>query len=179
MLHLALLSHSPLAQRQRRSASTTSRAAHYGGNFKPTYAYIGNGKTSATSSTPSTCTVASNGTVSFIRVGTCTLTASAAATADYLATTGTPQSFNIGQSTTTISIKNIPSNAKKGGSFTPTYNYIGDGTTSSTSSTPSVSHCVWNCCRPYGYRWHLHTDGARHGKVQLRRHGRKPAVIYG
>jgi uncharacterized repeat protein (TIGR03803 family) len=90
-------------------------SAAYGGSFTPTFAYNGNGKTSVTSSTPSKCTVAKKGVVSFVGVGTCTLTANATATADYLAATGAPQSFNIDQATTTISIKNIPKSAKKGG----------------------------------------------------------------
>jgi hypothetical protein len=114
-------------------------SAAFGGSFKPTFAYIGNGKTAATSSTPTKCTVANNGVVSFVGVGNCILTANATATADYLAAIGSPQSFNIGQATTTISIKNIPKNAKLGGSFTPTYNYTGDGTTSSTSSTSTCT----------------------------------------
>jgi hypothetical protein len=92
-------------------------SAAYGGSFTPTFAYNGNGKTSVTSSTPSKCTVAKKGVVSFVGVGTCTLTANATATADYLAATGAPQSFNIDQATTTISIKNIPKSAKKGGEF--------------------------------------------------------------
>jgi uncharacterized repeat protein (TIGR03803 family) len=113
-------------------------SAAFGGSFTPTLAYNGNGKTSVTSSTLSKCTVAKNGVVSFVGVGTCTLTANATATQDYLAATGDPQSFSIGQATTTISIKNLPKNAKRGGSFTPTYNYTGDGTTSTTSSTPTI-----------------------------------------
>jgi hypothetical protein len=120
------------------SINNIPSSAAYAGSFKPTYAYIGNGKTSATSSTPGICTVANNGTVNFIGVGTCTLTANGAATADYLAANGTPQSFNIGKATTTISIKNIPNSAKKGNNFTPTFNYVGDGTISTTSSTPGT-----------------------------------------
>lgn len=53
------------------------------------------GATSVVSNTPSTCTV-SGGTVSFVAVGTCSLTASVAATTNYAALTGQPQTFNIG-----------------------------------------------------------------------------------
>jgi FG-GAP repeat len=113
-------------------------SAAYGGSFKPTYAYVGNGKTSATSSTPTICSVANNGVVSFISVGTCELTANATASADYLAATGSPHRFPIGKATTTISIKNLPKSAQKNASFTPTYNYVGDGSTFTTSNTPSV-----------------------------------------
>jgi trimeric autotransporter adhesin len=112
--------------------------AAYGGLFTPTYAYAGNGKTSTTSNTLSTCTVSGMGVVNFVGTGTCTLIAHAAATVNYAAATGSPQSFTIAQATTTISIKNIPNNAKRGVSFTPTYNYIGDGTPSTTSSTPAT-----------------------------------------
>jgi uncharacterized repeat protein (TIGR01451 family) len=44
-------------------------------------------------------------------------------------------SFEANPLTTTISINNIPTSAVVGGSFTPTYTYTGDGTTSVTSST--------------------------------------------
>jgi hypothetical protein len=111
--------------------------AMYGKSFVPTYAYSGDGKTSATSSTLSVCKV-TDGKVGFVGVGTCTLTAHANAGTNYAAVNGSPQSFAIAKATTTISVKNIPTNAKKGGNFTPTYNYIGDGTASVTSSTTSV-----------------------------------------
>ena|SRR5215510_15023031 len=48
------------------------------------------------------------------------------------------RSFMIAQATTTISIKNIPNAAKRGGSFTPAYAYTGDGTPSTVSSAPAV-----------------------------------------
>jgi hypothetical protein len=65
-----------------------------GGSFTPTYAYVGDGVTSVTSSTPAVCTVAA-GLVSFVAAGTCTLTAHATATANFLAATGSPQSFAV------------------------------------------------------------------------------------
>ncbi len=78
--------------------------AVYGGSFTPTYLYSGTGTPtkSTTSSTTSVCTVAANGLVSFVGVGTCTLTAHATATADNLAATGNPQSFSVGKATQTI-----------------------------------------------------------------------------
>ena len=112
-------------------------SAVFGGSFTPAYAYSGDGNTSTTSSTPGTCTV-SGGIVSFVGVGTCTLTANATATTNFAAATGNAQSFTIGQATTTISISNIPGSAVSGGSFTPTFAYTGDGTTSVTSGTPST-----------------------------------------
>jgi hypothetical protein len=112
--------------------------ALYGGSFTPVYAYTGNGNKSTTSSTLSTCTVSNKGVINFVGAGTCTLTANASATINYAAATGSPQSFTIAQATTTISIKNVPGNAKKGASFTPTYAYTGDGTPSTTSNTPAT-----------------------------------------
>ena len=85
------------------------------------------------------CAVSGN-TVKFVGVGTCTLTPSATATANYTAVTGAPQSFAVGKATPTIYIGNIPTNAVRGGSFVPVFNYSGNGTPveSVTSFTPSV-----------------------------------------
>jgi hypothetical protein len=113
-------------------------AAGDGGSFTPTYAYAADGNTSVTSNTPGTCTV-SGGLVNFVGPGLCTLVAHATATVNYMAATGSLQSFTIGRSTLAISINNIPSGAMYGGSLTPTYAYTGNGTTFVTSSTP------WNC----------------------------------
>jgi endonuclease G len=63
-----------------------------GRSFEPRFDYDGDGATSVSSSTPSVCTV-SGDTVNFLSAGTCTLTAHAAATASYLAATGSPESF--------------------------------------------------------------------------------------
>jgi sugar lactone lactonase YvrE/uncharacterized protein (DUF2345 family) len=113
----------------------------YGSSFTPGYTYSGNGSPieSTASSTPGVCTVTS-GMVSFVGVGTCTLTPSATATTDYSAVTGGAQSFTVGQATPTISINNTPSTPSYGGSFTPTYSYSGNGnpTDSTSSSTPGV-----------------------------------------
>ncbi|PYT47137.1 MAG: hypothetical protein DMG44_19010 [Acidobacteria bacterium] len=120
------------------SINNIPSGAVYGGSFTPAYTYTGNGKTSATSNTPSTCTVSNKGLVSYVGVGTCTLVADATATANYAAATGSPQSFTIAQATTTIAIKNLPNTARTGRSFTPTYKYIGDGATSATSNTTGI-----------------------------------------
>jgi hypothetical protein len=113
----------------------------YGGSFTPTYSYSGNGTPTelTASSTPTVCTV-SNGLVSFVGVGSCALTASATATTDYNAVTGSAQSFNVGAATPTISISNVPSSPVYGSNFTPTYSYSGTGspTESVASSTTAV-----------------------------------------
>ncbi|MGB0064807.1 MAG: RHS repeat-associated core domain-containing protein, partial [Terracidiphilus sp.] len=71
-------------------------SATYGGSFAVTYTYSGNESpiVSVSSSTPGVCT-ASGITVSFVGIGTCTLAASASATPDYAAVTGSPQSFTV------------------------------------------------------------------------------------
>jgi hypothetical protein len=46
--------------------------------------------------------------------------------------------LTVNQATPTISISNIPSGAVYNGSVMPTYAYIGDGTTSVTSNSPSI-----------------------------------------
>jgi hypothetical protein len=120
------------------SISNIPIGAVYDDILSPVYAYTGAGKASATSDTPGTCTVGKNGRVSFVGVGTCTLVAHATATANYEAATGSPQSFTIAQAIPTITIKNLPNNPKKGGSFAPTYKYTGDGVPSVISSTPGT-----------------------------------------
>ena len=124
--------------------------AVYGGSFTPTYLYSGNGSPSesVTSSTTLVCTV-SGTVVNFVGVGSCTLTASATTTTDYSQATGSPQSFNVGKATPTISINNLPGNALYGGTFTPTYLYSGNGSpsesvTSSTTPVCTVSGAVVN-----------------------------------
>ena len=63
-----------------------------GKSFAPRFDYDGDGQTSVTSSTPAVCGVI-GATVDFQSAGTCTLTASAAATVNYTAATGAPESF--------------------------------------------------------------------------------------
>src|SRR5262249_43233014 len=81
------------------SVNNIPSGAIIGGSFSPTYAYLGDGVPSVTSSaaTASICTV-SAGSVKYVGVGTCTITANATAGLNYTATTGTPQSFTIGLS---------------------------------------------------------------------------------
>jgi endonuclease G, mitochondrial len=108
-----------------------------GDAFVPAFNYAGDGATSVTSSTPTRCSV-SGGTVTFLKAGTCTLVAHAAATANFAAATGPAQSFAITKRTATISITNIPADADLGESFTPIVAYTGDGTTHVRSETQLV-----------------------------------------
>ena len=78
------------------SISDIPASAVAGGNFTVTYSYSGDGSPteSVSSSTTSVCAVAGN-TVTYVGAGTCALQASATATTDFTAVTGSAQSFNI------------------------------------------------------------------------------------
>ena len=118
--------------------SNLPAAGTYGGGFTAVVGTNGDGTTSVTSSTPLVC--GANGlTVTYVGVGTCTLTAHVAAGTDYAAADGNPQSFSVGQGTpTTPSISNLPAAGTYGGGFTALVGTNGDGTTSVTSSAPLV-----------------------------------------
>jgi len=83
------------------SINNIPAGAAYGGSFTPIYTYVGDGTTSTTSGTTSTCTVTS-GVVNFVGVGICTLTAHAAAGTNYAAVDGSAQSVTI--SSTSVSL---------------------------------------------------------------------------
>jgi hypothetical protein len=68
-----------------------------GGTFVPFVSTTGDGTTSVTSSTSSVCTV-SSGTVSYIGVGNCSLTAQVAAGTNYGSASGSAQGFGVGPS---------------------------------------------------------------------------------
>ena len=123
------------------SISNLPASGTYGGSFTPTYTVTSGdtGTTSVTSNSTSICTVTS-GTVNYVGVGTCSLTAHVAATTDYAAASGSAQTFTIGVATPTVSISNLPASGTYGGSFTPTYTVTsGDtGTTSVTSNSTSI-----------------------------------------
>jgi hypothetical protein len=80
-----------------------------GGSFTPTVATNGDGATSATSSTAGVCTVTA-GVVSYVAVGTCTLTAHVAAGTNYTAADGNPQSFTVSPAVVTT-VPSAPTSA--------------------------------------------------------------------
>ncbi len=98
------------------SISNLPTNAVYGGSYMAAYSYTGNGMPSVSSSTTSVCK-ATGSSVSFVGVGTCTLKASATATTNYAAVTGSAQSFTVGQATQTITLTNVPSSAAYKSSF--------------------------------------------------------------
>ncbi len=110
----------------------------FGGGFTATVSTDGDGTTSITSNSTSVCTV--NGfAVSYVAVGTCSLTAHVAAGTDYTAADGTPQTFDVTRGTpTTPTISNLPNSNQYGGGFTATVSTTGDGATSVTASPSSV-----------------------------------------
>ncbi len=123
------------------SISNLPASGVYNGSFSATYTVTAGdaGATSVTSNSTSVCTVSGN-TVSYINVGTCSLTAHVGAATGFAAASGTAQTFNVGQATPTVSIANLPASGVYNGSFTPTYNVTGGdaGATSVTSNSTSV-----------------------------------------
>jgi hypothetical protein len=118
-------------------------SASYGGSLAPSFSTSSDGTVfSTTSSTSSVCAV-NGSTVSFVGVGTCSLTASVAATLTYPAATGTAQVFTVGQATPTVTITNMPASSKEGSAFSPKVATSGNGTVFSVSST-STSVCTVN-----------------------------------
>jgi hypothetical protein len=110
----------------------------YQGSFTATVGTNSDGTASVTSSTTSVCTI--NGfTVSFVNVGTCTLTPHVTSGTDYVASTGSAQSFAVGLATpATPTIINIPAGATEFAGFTATVSTNGDGATSVGSISTAV-----------------------------------------
>jgi hypothetical protein len=103
----------------------------YGGSFTPTFAYIGDGKPSVTST--GTCTVnPSTGAVSFAGAGTCSLTAHASQGTNYKATDGSPQSFTINQRPSTLTLSG-PSSVVFGTCTAQTFKTVLSDTLTSTA----------------------------------------------
>jgi hypothetical protein len=120
--------------------------AIYGGSFTPTFDKLGDGATSVTSLTASTCKVGGT-VVNFVGYGYCILQASVAEGTNYLAGTGNAQPLTIGVLSGAVNINNIPGKAVYGGSFTPTFTKLGDGmalVTSLTTGTCTVTAGVVN-----------------------------------
>jgi hypothetical protein len=123
------------------SVSDLPAAAAFDGSFVATVATDSDGTPSVTSSTSDVCTVSivDNLTVDFVGVGQCTLTAHVAASANYVAADGDPQTFAVAQAVpTTPTITDLPSSAGFGGNFVASVDTNGDGTTSVTSGTTDV-----------------------------------------
>jgi hypothetical protein len=65
-----------------------------GASFTPTYTKLGDGVASTASLTPAICSVGSAGLVSFLTIGACNLQAAITAGTNYLAASGTVQTFS-------------------------------------------------------------------------------------
>ena len=111
-----------------------------GGSFVAAVSTNGDGTKSVTSNSNLVCTVAGDGvTVTFVGVGTCSLTAHVAAGVNYAAASGTAQAFSVGPGAPTLpTISNIPPSPIFGGNFTASVSTNGDGTKSVTSNSTSV-----------------------------------------
>ena len=87
-----------------------------------------------------TSTGTDGSTISLVGAGTCTVQADQAGDATYAQAPSVQRAFTVSQATPTVSITNIPSSGSAfvGSTFSPSYDYAGDGGTSTTSSTPSI-----------------------------------------
>ncbi len=95
-----------------------------------TYAVVGD--------TASGCAI-SSGQLTSTSAGTCLVTATKAADANYIAASSAQTTVTVGQATPTApTITNPPTSGIFGGGFTAVVNTNGDGTRSVTSSTPTV-----------------------------------------
>ena len=110
----------------------------FGGGFTAIVSTDGDGTTSVTSSTPGVCTTRGL-SVSYVGVGTCSLTVQVAAGPNYLGGSAAAPSFTVGRADpSNPTITNTPSPANEFFGFTAVISTTGDGTTSVTSNTPAV-----------------------------------------
>jgi hypothetical protein len=84
--------------------SNIPSSAVFGGSFTPAFTKAGDGAASASSLTPTKCTVSNAGVVDYIGAGTCTLQASVTQGTNHLAATGAQQSFTIDQASSTTTV---------------------------------------------------------------------------
>ena len=112
--------------------------AHVGHSFTATVSTTGDGNVSITSATPGVCSV-SGLQVSLLAAGTCTLTPSVATSTNYLASTGSHQSFTVSRSTpSSVSISGLSPSVGVSTTKTVTITTNSDGRGSITTTTPSV-----------------------------------------
>ncbi len=111
----------------------------YGGGFTATVTTDGDGVTSVTSNSTGVCTVSGGVTVSFVAIGTCSLTAHVGPGTNYTSADGSAQTFGVGQAIPTPpTISNLPGSAAFHGSFVASVSTNGDGTKSVTSNSTGV-----------------------------------------
>ena len=95
--------------------SNIPTSAYFGGGFTPAVSTDGDGATSVTSSTGGVCVVGPDSSVSYVGVGTCTLTAHVAQGTNYTAADGSPQSFTVlGFTITTTSLSDTTPGTRYG-----------------------------------------------------------------
>jgi hypothetical protein len=93
------------------SITNMPASARKGGSFNPTFTTSGNSTVfTATSTTPSVCTVIATGTVHFVGTGTCSLTATVAATTNYTtaSSSATTQSSSAAKTTPSSGAAKLP-----------------------------------------------------------------------
>ena len=122
------------------SISDLPGSGTYGSSFTAIVATNGDGAKSVVSSTPTFCSVGSDGlTVTYVGVGQCSLTAQVGDGTNYTAGTGTAQTITVGRASPTPSaISNLPTSATYGSAFVASVATTGDGTPSVASTSTSI-----------------------------------------
>ncbi len=120
------------------SISDLPPSGAFGDGFTATVDTTGDGAVSVTSNSVGVCTV-SGLDVSYVGVGTCSLTAHVATGTNYSAADGSAQSFDVGRAVpSTPSISDLPPSGAFGDGFTATVDTTGDGAVSVTSNSLGV-----------------------------------------
>ena len=117
--------------------STAPTDAKVGGSYTPTATATSGLSVTFGTSTPEVCTF-SDGTVSFIATGECIVTADQAGDESYAAAPQATQSFTVKQDQTISFTSTAPTDAKVGGSYTPTATATSGLTVTFGTSTPEV-----------------------------------------
>ena len=122
------------------SISNPPGSGTYGGSFTADVATNGDGTKSVTSNSTSVCTVGGDGlTVTYVGLGTCSLTSHIAQGTNYLAGEGSAQTFSVARATPAPpTISNLPATAIYGNNFTAVLASQGDGAPSVTSTSTNV-----------------------------------------
>ena len=121
------------------SITNLPTGSSYGGGFVPKISTDGDGAKTVTSNSTGVCTVGSDGTVSFVGIGTCSLTSHVAPGGNLAGADGNPQTFNVARATPSSPVvSGIPGGATEFQSFVGAVSTSGDGPRSISSSTVGV-----------------------------------------
>ncbi len=118
--------------------SNLPSTAYVGASFTATVSTTGDGTKTILSNTPTICGV-SGLTITYLAVGTCTVTASVAQSTNYLARSGSRQSFSVSRRTpSSVSVTGLASSVAMGTTRSLAVATDSDGTSTITTTTPKV-----------------------------------------